>query len=109
MSSSPDGSFAAVQARVRAAVEAVAATDPHPLDPFRGLYVDDATALALARGPACDADARLASSATLLGLSPLETSVLALCTAPELDPRFGRLYAYLHDDVTRKLPSPRLV
>ena len=31
------------------------------------------------------------------------------CAAPELSPRYGRLYAYLHDDVTRKLPSPRLV
>ena len=35
--------------------------------------------------------------------------MLALCAAPELDPRYGRLYAYLHDDVTRKLASPRLV
>ena len=35
--------------------------------------------------------------------------MLGLCAAPELDPRYGRLYAYLHDDVTRKLPSPRLV
>ena len=29
--------------------------------------------------------------------------------ATELNPRYGRLYAYLQDDVTRKLPSPRLV
>ena len=35
--------------------------------------------------------------------------MLAICAAPELNPRYGRLYAYLQDDVTRKLPSPRLV
>ena len=35
--------------------------------------------------------------------------MLALCAAPELDPRYGRLFAYLQDDVTRKLASPRLV
>jgi len=33
----------------------------------------------------------------------------SICAAPELNPRYGRLYAYLQDDVTRKLPSPRLV
>ena len=35
--------------------------------------------------------------------------MLAVCAAPELHPRFGRLYAYLHDDVTRPLASARLV
>jgi hypothetical protein len=35
--------------------------------------------------------------------------VLGLCAAPELHPRYGRLFAYLHDDVTRRLASPRLV
>ena len=32
---------------------------------------------------------------------------MALCAAPELGPHYGRLYAYLHDDVTRKLASPQ--
>ena len=44
-----------------------------------------------------------------LGLDLLEAAVLAVCAAAELNPRYGRLYAYLQDDVTRKLPSPRLV
>ena len=35
--------------------------------------------------------------------------MLGLCAAPELHPRYGRLFAYLHDDVTRRLASPRLV
>ena len=44
-----------------------------------------------------------------LGLDAVAASVLAVCAAPELHPRFGRLYAYLHDDVTRPLASARLV
>jgi hypothetical protein len=31
----------------------------------------------------------------------------ALCLAPDLDPRYGKLFAYLQDDVTRKRPGPR--
>ena len=38
-----------IAARVRAAVESVAASDPNPTDPFRGLYVTDELALAIAR------------------------------------------------------------
>ena len=101
--------FAAVGERVRRAVAAVAATDPHPSDPFRGLYVSDEAALALASGSTVDGvDERIASAGALLGLEGLDLPVLALCAAPELDPRFGRLLSYLHDDVTRRLASPRL-
>jgi ATPase family associated with various cellular activities (AAA) len=103
------GLFQELEAAVREAVEGVAASDPSPLDPFRGLYVSDEQALKLAReGDPDEVDARLAEAAAKLGLSALEQSVLAVCAAPELSPRYGRLYAYLHDDVTRKLASPRL-
>ena len=103
-------SFAELTALVRASVEAVAATEPDPVDPFRGLYLSDQAAVRLARDHAeDDLDARLESAAALLGLSPLEACVLALCAAPELHPRYGRLYGYLHDDLTRRLPSPRLI
>jgi ATPase family associated with various cellular activities (AAA) len=107
----PDGlRFDLIDARIRAAVESVAETDPHPTDPFRGLYISDDLAVSLSQlGPPGDVDARLAAAASLLGLDALETAVLALCAAPELGPHYGRLYAYLHDDVTRKLASPRLV
>ena len=44
--------FEALDARIRSAVEAVAATDPNPADPFRGLYIsDELAARARARGP----------------------------------------------------------
>jgi hypothetical protein len=102
--------FQDVEARLRAAVEAVAGTDPNPTDPFRGLYLSDDVALAIARsGPRLNPDERLSEVAARLGLDDLDVAVLALCAATELSPRYGRLFAYLHDDLTRKLPSPGLV
>src|SRR5215207_1950580 len=102
--------FDFVDRRVMAAVQRVASNDPNPADPFRGLYISDETALQLTRGEsASGADDRLAAVTAALGLDLLEAAVLAMCAAPELNPRFGRLFAYLQDDVTRKLPSARLV
>ena len=102
--------FDFIDRRVMAAVERVASSDPNPADPFRGLYISDDRALELSRGDSVsDADDRLAQVARALGLDLLDAAVLAICAAPELNPRYGRLYAYLQDDVTRKLPSPRLV
>jgi hypothetical protein len=103
-------SFGFIDRRVMAAVERVAGSDPDPGDPFRGLYISDEVALRLTQGDSVsDADARLNEVVAALGLDLLEAAVLAVCAATELNPRYGRLYAYLQDDVTRKLPSPRLV
>jgi hypothetical protein len=41
-------------------------------------------------------------------LSPFATHVLLLCLAPELDPAFERLYAYVQDDIARKQPTLHL-
>ena len=101
-----------IHACVREAVRGVAATEPDPLDPFRGLYVSDASAVGLAdelgSGALGSVDERLARAAAALGLDPLDAALLALCAAPELDARFGRLVAYLHDDVSRRAVTPRL-
>src|SRR3954452_25255973 len=103
-------SFGFIDRRVMAAVERVAGTDPDPGDPFRGLYISDEVALRLSQGESgSDADERLKAVIAALELDLLEAAVLAVCAATELNPRYGRLYAYLQDDVTRKLPSPRLV
>jgi hypothetical protein len=46
--------------------------------------------------------------AGLFGLTPFERNVLLLCLAPEMDPSFERLYAYVQDDVNRKYATPHL-
>lgn len=46
--------------------------------------------------------------AQIFGLSPFDQDVLLMCLAPELDPTFERLYAYVQDDVTRKYATPYL-
>jgi hypothetical protein len=102
--------FSFLDARLRAAVQAAAAGDENPDDSLRGLYISDEQALAMAADSAeVDAEPRLAVAAQRLNLDALDAAALAVCAAPELHPRFGRLYAYLQDDVTRRLASPRLV
>jgi hypothetical protein len=104
------GWFAFLDARLHAAVRAVAVQDDNPDDTLRGLYISDDQALALAgEVGSSEADPLLASAAERLRLDALESAVLAVSAAPELHPRYGRLYGYLQDDVTRRLPSPRLV
>lgn len=48
---------------------------------------------------------RLCALAERFELTRLDLDVLLLGLAPELDARYDRLFAYLHDDVTRKRPS----
>jgi ATPase family protein associated with various cellular activities (AAA)/winged helix domain-containing protein len=101
--------FAYLQQRLRLAVQEAVAAGNDPDDSLRGLYISDEQALALSSGAsATPPAAALREAAERLGLDELDSSVLALCAAPELHPRFGRLYAYLQDDVTRRLASPRL-
>ena len=52
---------------------------------------------------------RVAEAAELLQLDPLSVEVLWLCAAPELDDRYGRVFAFLLDNAMRKLPTPRLI
>ena len=124
-----------VDERVRLAVERRRAQDPDPDDRFRGLYISDAQAGALLRpgaGPmatdpvppdavaaerldaaerdadaaeAAGADLRLRRLARAFDLSPLDVEILLATLAPDLDPRFERLYGYLNDDVSRRRPT----
>ena len=50
-------------------------------------------------------DSRLTELASRLQLTRFEVDCLLICLAPELDPRYERLYAYLQDDVTKRRPS----
>ena len=52
---------------------------------------------------------RLVALAAIFELSQFEVDVVLACLATELDPRYERLYAYLHDDLTRRQPSIGLV
>jgi len=101
--------FVDLDARIREGVGQVAAAEADPRDPLAGLYVSDEQALSLAaHDPPAHIDERLVRVAQLLGLDELEQAVLAVCAAPEVSWRYGRLYGYLHDDMTRQLASPRL-
>jgi hypothetical protein len=107
--SSPALDLPEVERRIRAAVSTVAATEPDPVDPFRGLYITDESAVRWSgEARLAETSEAVAAAATLLGLDSLDGALLALCAAPELDARYGRLVAYLHDDVTRRLATPRL-
>jgi hypothetical protein len=46
--------------------------------------------------------------ASRFDLSSFERDLILLCLAPELDPAFERLYAYVQDDATRKHATPHL-
>ncbi len=48
---------------------------------------------------------RLEKLITILGLNEFERDVLLLALAPSLDLRYQRIYAYLQDDVTKKVPT----
>ncbi|HLX34133.1 MAG TPA: ATP-binding protein [Candidatus Limnocylindrales bacterium] len=122
-----------VEERVRAAVDRRRATDPDPDDRFRGLYLSHQRAAELLdRSPAgsapgdgasatvrraADLDARSAAwegAGDRVGLrelirafelDPIDTDLLLIALAPDLDPRFELLYGYLNDDVTRRRTS----
>lgn len=82
---------------------------PSPLPPVLaadhlGATVEDAADLAETAG----ADLRLRRLARSFELSELDVEILLIALAPDLDPRFERLYGYLHDDVTRRRASAGL-
>ena len=102
--------FGFVDERLRASVEKLIEAGHDPADPMAGYYVSSERAREYA--DAIDSsvlDARLEQAARQLGLDELGASVLAVCAAPELDTAYMRVFGFLHDDVTRKLPSPRLI
>jgi hypothetical protein len=105
-SASPVGTlrFDILEHRICDAVQRVATTRPELLNPFRDLYTAEGAGVAPG-----ELDVRLDSAAERLGLDLLEAAVLGLAAAPELDPRYGRLYGFLHDDLARGLVTPRLL
>jgi hypothetical protein len=123
--------IAILEARVQTAVDRRRATDPDPSDRFRGLYVSDAQVDQLLAGPlrldpgplpelvaalaqvearadlaeSGGAELRLRRLIPAFDLDEIDLEILLVALAPDLDARFERLYAYLHDDVSRRRAS----
>ncbi len=106
---------------VRRLVDERRANDPLPEDPYRGLYVSDeeADALAAENGEYAVsprtrpmASIELPASGTRsgdlvrnFGLNSFDLDVLIIAAAPDVEQRFEKLFGYLHDDITRRRPS----
>jgi len=127
------GRLRVVDARVRLAVTRRRTDDPDPDDRFRGLYMPDpevdrlfagtrlpllpgdppaeiagllaSVELAADEAEAAGTDLRLRRLARSFGLGPLDVEILLVALAPDLDPRFERLFGYLNDDVSRRRAS----
>jgi AAA+ superfamily predicted ATPase len=68
-------------------------------------HIQQKTTASLERGMAL----YLPLLANMFELSAFEIDTLMICLAPEVDVKYEKLYAYLHDDVTQKRPTPRLI
>jgi len=119
--------LAALEARIQRVVERRRDSDPDPDDRFRGLYITDDHVDALlgangqngnAAGPGLGAPVtdeladddpegrlRFGRLARSFGLDRIDEELLLIAIAPDIDPRFERLYAYLQDDVTQRRPG----
>lgn len=116
--------LAALDRVLVAAVSHACERDPTAAtDRWRGLHLnaDGVTVLARtgsllvgfqgdfrATGAAAREDRAFALLAGLYGLSDLELAAVVLAIAPEIDERYGRLFGFLHDDLTRRLPTTAL-
>jgi hypothetical protein len=103
-----------VELCVRQAVEARRTRDPKPDDPYRGLYLTpDAVDRILDGNPVMppwnESGPLLSGLAENFGLTSLDVRFLLVALAPDVDPRFERLYAYLNDDMTRRRATVGLV
>lgn len=77
-------------------------TDEHTATIRQGLATAEAIAIAL---DAAGIRVRLRSLARACALTELDTELLLIALGPELDPRFGLFYSYLHDDLARPRAS----
>ncbi|MFD7246532.1 ATP-binding protein [Streptomyces massasporeus] len=104
--------LAELRHRAALLVEHRSADDPTAGDPLRGLYLSDEAVRHLLRpaeplpltcpdpdGPPGD---RLAGLSLRLGLTELDSALLLIALAPDLDRGFEPLYGYLNDDVSRR-------
>jgi hypothetical protein len=60
------------------------------------------------RGGELRTTSQLNQVTALFQLERIEEQCLVLCLAPEIDSSYARVFAYLHDDITRKQPTVEL-
>ena len=121
-------SLARIDELIRAAVARAQAAGHDPTDSLRGLLIsEDEIAHRLAQTPLAglwpdgaawpalssisleeDADLPFLRLIKAFDLTLLDSYILLLCLAPELDRRYERLYAYLQDDVSQRRPTVNL-
>ncbi|MBW8798014.1 MAG: ATP-binding protein [Streptomyces sp.] len=103
--------LSALRDRVAALVAHRSADDPTAGDPLRGLYLSEEAVRHLLHPQPEPAELPsladgftdpLAALATRLRLTPLDTTLLLVALAPDLDRTFEQLYGYLNDDVGRR-------
>ncbi|MFI6621716.1 ATP-binding protein [Streptomyces sp. NPDC050528] len=94
--------------RVALLVDRRSAVDPTATDPMRGLYLpEEAVRHLLLRSPeptppAPELAPSPADRLAALRLTDLDTALLLIALAPDLDRTFEPLYGYLNDDVSRR-------
>lgn len=119
-------SLTRIEALIRAAIERAQAAGQDPTDALRGLVItDEDVTRQLDREPLdglwgtdeastlqpFDDVAHLPFQQMIrrFGLNLLDSYILLLALAPEVDRRYERLYAYLHDDVSQRRPTVNLM
>jgi hypothetical protein len=105
-------------------VELMRSAGRDPTDAFRGLYIElnqvDSDLHAMLQDGLKHLDsnpyrampilgARLTRLAGAFHLTALEVKALLAAAAPDLDPRYERIYAFVQDDVSRRRPSVDLL
>ena len=105
----PDTGLGSIEGGLRAAVAAqIAAGDES--EPSSEYYISPERAWeSLVDADLSRFEQRVEEAAQRLGLDALSTEVLWLCAAPELDDAYGRVFAFLLDNTSRRLPTPRLI
>lgn len=97
-----------------ASVQAAQAQQGVPDNPYRGVYIspedaqqqlEQAALRPMLHTPPPTGEDRLRGLRQRFGLTAFEIDVILLALAPELDSRYERMFIFLQDDITRKLPT----
>jgi len=107
-----DALLLVLERRVAAAVSRTNGAEPAGDHPLRGLYLSHEQAVGLlVRSavplvePSPPLGPVLAAIAERCGLDPVDLDVLVCALAPDVDPRYEKLYGFVHDDLTKQRPT----